>query len=89
MLDTCELEYQKFLFVGPVGVINIIHFACIMSLCYKNLCSHVRQYIALLFYIITWSEQKCIAGNAMKNGKVYCLMSVCNCFVIILQVHIF
>jgi len=48
-----------------------------------------RQYIALLFYIILWSEQKYVTGNIMKNSKVYCLISVCNCFVIILKVYIF
>jgi hypothetical protein len=50
---------------------------------------HVRQYIALLFYVILWSEQKCVAGNIMKNSKVYCLVSVCSCFVIILMFYIF
>jgi len=31
------------------------------------------------------SEQKCVAGSIMKNSKVYCLRSVCSCFVIILK----
>jgi len=51
--------------------------------------THVRQYIALLFYITLWSEQKCVIGNIMKNNKVYCLISVCNCFVKFLKVYIF
>ena len=55
----------------------------------KNVCTHARQYIALLFYIILLSEQKCVAGNVMKNSKVYCLISVCSCFVIILKFYIF
>jgi len=50
---------------------------------------HVRQYIALLFCIIIWSEQKCVTGNIMKNSKVYCLISVYSCFVIILKTCIF
>jgi len=58
---------------------NIIQFACIVSLCYIKLCPHVRQYIALLFYIILRSEQKCIAGNIMKNSKICCLISVYSC----------
>jgi hypothetical protein len=49
----------------------------------------VRQYIALLFYIILWSEQKCIAGNIIKNSTVYCLKIVCSCFVMILKFYIF
>ena len=69
--------------------LNIMHFSCILSLYYKNLCTHVRQYIALLFYIILWSEQKCVTGNIMKNSKLYCLLRVCSCFVIILKVYIF
>jgi len=50
---------------------------------------HVMQYIALLFYIILWSEQKCVAGNTMKNSTVYFLIRVCSYFVIILIVYIF
>jgi hypothetical protein len=55
----------------------------------KNLCTHVRQYIVLLFYIILRYEQKCIAENIMKNTEAYCLISVCSCFVIISKVYIF
>jgi len=33
----------------------------------KTFCTHVRQNIALLFYILLWSEQKCVAGNIMWN----------------------
>jgi len=50
---------------------------------------HVRQYIALLFYIILWSEQKCVAGNIITSSTMYCLMSVCSCFVIIVMFYIF
>jgi hypothetical protein len=50
---------------------------------------HVRQYLVVLLYIILWSEQKCVAGNIMKNNKVYCLIRVCSCFVIILKFSIF
>jgi hypothetical protein len=64
-------------------IINIIHFSCIVSLCYKNPCTHVRQYIALLFYIILRSEQKCVTGNVNKKCLVYCLMSVCICLVMV------
>jgi len=50
---------------------------------------HVRQNIALLFYIILWSKQICVAANIMKNSKVCCLIRVGSCFVIILKVYIF
>ena len=43
----------------------------------------IQQYIALLFYIILWYEQKCVAGSIMKNNNVYCLIGVCSCFVIL------
>jgi len=62
-----------------------MHFSCIVSLCYKNLCTDVSQYIALLFYIILLSEQQCVAGNIFKNGTVYCLMNICSCFVLVLK----
>jgi len=55
----------------------------------QNLCTLVRQYIALLFYIILWSEQKCVAGNIITNSTEYCLMSVCSCFVMVLKFYIF
>ena len=45
---------------------------------------HVRQYTALLFYIILWSKQKCVTGNIIKS-----LTSVCSCFVKILMFNIF
>ena len=67
--------------------LNIIHFSYTVSLCYKKL-THVRQYTTLLFYIMPWFEQKCVAGNIMKNSRIYCLMSVCSS-VIILKVYIF
>jgi len=60
-------------------------FSCIVSQCYKNLCTHVRQYIALLFHIILLSEQQCVAGNIITNS----LMTVCSCFVMVLKLHIF
>jgi hypothetical protein len=50
---------------------------------------YVRQYQAVLLYIILWSEQKCVIGNIMKNNKVYCLINSCSCFVIIQKFHIF
>jgi hypothetical protein len=69
---------------------NIIHFSCTVSLCYKTLHPHVRQYIALLFYITLWFEQKCVAGNIIKNSStVYCVMSVCSCVVMVLKLYIF
>ena len=40
--------------------------------------------MALLFYIILWSKQKCVTGNIIKS-----LTSVCSCFVIILMFYIF
>jgi len=46
----------------------------------KNLCACVRQYIGLLFYIILWSEQKCVARNMVKNSKVFCIISLCSRF---------
>ena len=55
----------------------------------QNLRTLVRQYIALLFYIILRSEQKCVAGNIITNSTVYCLMSVCSCFVMVLKFYIF
>jgi len=71
-----------------ISNLNSIHFACIVSLCYIKLCTHVRQYIALLFYITLWSEQKCIAGNIMKNRTVYLLVCVLNWIVMILKFYI-
>jgi hypothetical protein len=69
---------------------NIIHFSCIESLCHKKLHPHVRQYIALLFHIMLWSEQKCVAGNIMTNSStVYCVMSVCSCVVMVWKLCIF
>jgi len=66
-----------------------MHFSCIVSLCYKNLCTNVSQYIALLFYIILLSKQQCVAGNIIRNGTVYCLMNICSCFVMVLKLYIF
>ena len=60
-----------------------------MSVCYKRLCPHVRQHIALLFFIILWPEQKRVAGNIKKNSTVYCLIIVGSCFVLILKFYIF
>jgi len=68
---------------------NIMHFSCIVSLCYKNLCTDVSQYIALLFYIILLSEQQYVAVNIITNGTVYCLINVCSCFVMVLKFYIF
>jgi hypothetical protein len=35
----------------------------------QNLCTHVRQYIALLFYIILLSEQKRVAGIQLQTVR--------------------
>ena len=72
-----------------ISNLNIIHFSCIVSLCHKNLCTHLRQYIALLFYIILLSEQQCVTRNIITSSKVYCLMNVCSCFVMVLKLYIF
>ena len=53
----------------------------------QNLCTLVGQYVALLFYITLWSEQKCVAGNIIANSTVYCVMSVCSCFVMIVKLY--
>jgi hypothetical protein len=68
---------------------NVIHFSCIVSLCYKKLMYTFQAIHSPAILHFTWSQQKCIAGNIMKNSKVCCLMSVCSCFVIILKVYIF
>ena len=67
-------------------ILYIFHALC--HFVTQNLCSHVRQYIVLLFYIIRWSEHKCVAGNIIKNSMVYCLVSVCSCFVMNLKFNI-
>jgi len=69
--------------------LNIMHFSCIVSLCYKNLHTHIRQYTALLFYIILLSDHQCVAGNIITNSTVYCVMNVWSCFVMVLKLHIF
>ena len=71
-----------------ISNLNIMHFSCIVSLCYKNLCTHVRQYTAELSYIILLSEQQCVGGNIIKNSSVYCLMNICSCFVMVLKIYI-
>ena len=50
---------------------------------------HIRQYIALLFYIILWYKQKCVTGSIMKNIKVYCLINIRSYFVIIFKTYIY
>jgi len=72
-----------------ISNLNVMHFSCILSFCYKNLCTHVRQYTALLFCIILLSEQQCVAGNIITNSMIYCLMNVCSCFVMVLKFYIF
>ena len=57
-----------------ISNLHMTHFHCIMSLCYKNSCTHIRQYTALLFYIILWYQQKWVTGNIIKNSKVYVCM---------------
>ena len=64
-----------------ISNLNIMHLSCIVSLCYKYLCTHARQYRALLFYIILVSEQQCVAGNIITNIMVYCVMNVHSCSV--------
>jgi hypothetical protein len=53
----------------------------------EHLCTNVRQYIALLFYIVLYYEQKCVEGNIVKNSKLYCVISVRSCFVIIVMTY--
>jgi len=72
-----------------ISNLNIMHFSCIVSLCHKNLCTHVRQYTALLFYIVLLSEQQRVAENIITNSTVYCLRNVCSCFVMVLKLYIF
>jgi len=74
---------------AAISKYNIMHFSCIVSLCYNKLCTDVRQYIALLFYIILLSEQQWVTGNVNKKSTVYCLMNVCSCFVMVLKLYIF
>ena len=69
---------------AAISNLHMIHFPCIVSLCYKNSCAHIRQYTALLFYIMLWYEQKWVTGNIIKNSKVY----VCS-IVIILKAYTF
>jgi len=64
-----------------------MHFSCIVSLCYKKLCTHVRQYIALLFHMILLCEQQYVAGNIIANSTVYCLINVCSCFVMVFKLR--
>ena len=70
-----------------ISNLNIIHFSCIVSLCHKKLCTNVRQYKSLLIYITLWSEQKCVTENITRNNKLYCLISLCSCFVILLKTY--
>ena len=72
-----------------ISNLNVMHFSFIVSRCHKHLCTHVRQYTALLFYIILLSEQQCVSGNIITNSTVYCLMNVCSCFVMVLKLYIF
>jgi len=84
-----------FRLLGPItekttiSNLNINHFSCIVSICYKNLCTDVYQYIVLLFYTILLSKQQCVAGNIITNGTVYCLINICSCFVMVLKLYIF
>jgi len=72
-----------------ISNLNVMHFSFIVSRFHKNLCTHVRQYTALLFYIILLSDQQCVAGNIITNSTVYCLMNLCSCFVMVLKLYIF
>jgi hypothetical protein len=42
-------------------ILYIFHALC--HFVTNNVCTRARQYTALLFYIILWSEQKCVTGN--------------------------
>ena len=46
-------------------------------------------YFHALYHFVKRKTHIYIAGNIMKNSKVHCLISECNCLVIILKVHIF
>ena len=74
-----------------ISNLNIMHFHALCHFVTKNLYTHthIRQYIALLFYIILLSEQQCVAGNIITNSTVYCLINVWSCFLMILKLHIF
>jgi len=67
----------------------IMHISFIVSLCHKNLCTCLRQYTALLFYIILLSERQCVAGNIITNSTVFCLMNLFSCFLMDLKLFIF
>ena len=67
-------------------ILYIFHALCHFV---TNSYVHIRQHTALLFYIILWSEQKCVTGNIIKNSKAYCPISVSSCFVMILKTCIF
>jgi hypothetical protein len=56
-----------------------------VTLLQKNLRTTLRQYVAVLLYIMLWSEQICVRGIVMKSNKVCCLISLCSCFVIKLK----
>jgi hypothetical protein len=61
-----------------------------VTLLKKKLISTCQAVHSAAFYVIFWSEQKCVAGNVMQNRvTVYCVMSVCSCLVIILMFYIF
>jgi hypothetical protein len=55
----------------------------------QELCTCVRQHVAMPLYVMFRPEQKCVRGNIIKNNKLYCLISVCSCFIIILKFYIF
>jgi len=55
----------------------------------QKVMSTCQQHMALLFYIMLWSEQKCVAENIMQNSMVYCVINVGSCFVTILKFCIF
>ena len=61
-----------------ISNLNIIHFSCIMSLCYRKLfymsqaiCSHAMEH-----YTEGWAEMCQIEYNV---NVVYCIISVCSC----------
>ena len=71
-----------------ISNLNIIHFSCIVSLCYKNLMSTCQAIhsAAILHYTLVWAEMYQRKYN--KNSTIYCIMSVCSCFVMILKIYI-
>ena len=76
-----------------VSNLNIMHFSCIVSLCYKNLHTHTHTHTCqaihsavILHYTFVWAA---VAGNIITNSTVYFLMNVCGCFVMVFKLYVF